>query len=77
MVRDRLCAYVRTFNRGGALETQGPLGTLWAGVGLSAFYIALIWLNTLLAVFLTPLFLIPVTWFVGGKRRRRGEDPDA
>jgi hypothetical protein len=53
------------------VETQGPLGTLWAGLGLSSFYIALIWLNLLLGVFLTPLFLIPITWFVGGKRRRR------
>jgi hypothetical protein len=51
------------------LETHGPLGIIWVGVGLSAFYIALIWLNTLLGIFLTPLFLIPVTWFVGGKRK--------
>lgn len=57
------------------METQGPLGTLWAGLGLSAFYVALIWLNVLLGAFLTPLFLIPVTWFVGGKRRRRAEEP--
>ncbi len=39
---------------------------------MSAFYIALIWLNTLLAIFLTPLFIIPITWFIGGKRKRRG-----
>jgi hypothetical protein len=38
------------------------LGTLWAGSGLIAFYIALIWLNSLLGLFLTPLFLIPLTW---------------
>jgi hypothetical protein len=35
---------------------------LWVGSGLIAFYIALIWLNTLLGLFLTPLFLIPLTW---------------
>ena len=51
------------------LETHGPLGILWAGLGLSGFYIALIWINSLLGMFLTPLFLIPVTWFVGGKKR--------
>jgi hypothetical protein len=45
-----------------ALETHGPLGTLWVGLGLGCFYIALIWLNTLLGFFLTPLFFIPVTW---------------
>jgi hypothetical protein len=44
------------------VETHGPLGTLWVGSGLIAFYIALIWLNTLLALFLTPLFIIPLTW---------------
>lgn len=52
------------------LETQlNPLGVLWAGLGLSGFYIALIWINSLLGIFLTPLFLIPVTWFVGGKKK--------
>ena len=50
-------------------ETHGPLGTLWVGAGLISFYIALIWLNTLLGMFLTPLFLIPMTWFLGGKKR--------
>jgi hypothetical protein len=56
------------------LETHGPLGTLWVGFGLCAFYIALIWLNTLLGVFLTPLFIIPGTWLLERlQRRRRGE----
>jgi predicted Na+-dependent transporter len=50
-------------------QTHGPLGTLWVGAGLSAFYIALIWINTLLGVFLTPLFIIPATWIMGGKRK--------
>lgn len=58
------------------METHGPLGTLLVGLGLSGFYIALIWINTLLGVFLTPLFLIPVTWFVGGKKER-SEQPRA
>jgi hypothetical protein len=38
------------------------LGTLWVSIGLGCFYIALIWLNTLLGFFLTPLFVIPATW---------------
>ena len=40
----------------------GPFGTLIAGLGLGAFYTALIWINMLLGVFLTPLFLVPLTW---------------
>lgn len=56
------------------LETHGPLGTLWVGLGLCAFYVALIWLNTLLGVFLTPLFIIPGTWLLEWlQSRRRGE----
>jgi predicted Na+-dependent transporter len=55
------------------LETNGPLGVLWTGLGLSAFYVALIWINTLLGVFLTPLFLIPLTRFMRGRRRAATE----
>ncbi len=58
------------------METHGPLGTLWAGFGLIAFYIALIWLNALLGVFLTPLFLIPQTWLMerlAARKRRKTE----
>jgi hypothetical protein len=46
------------------METHGPLGTLWVSFGLIGFYLALIWLNTLLGIFLTPLFLIPGTWLM-------------
>lgn len=52
------CSRVRSAH----LETHGPFGTLWVGLGLGCFYIALIWLNTLLGFFLTPLFVIPLTW---------------
>ena len=55
---------------GDDVETHGPLGVIWAGAGLTAFYIALIWINSLLGLFLTPLFLIPITWFVGGQKRK-------
>jgi hypothetical protein len=44
------------------LETHGPLATLWIGIGLCCFYTALVWLNTLLGVVLTPLFIVPLTW---------------
>ena len=57
------------------LETHGPLGTLWVGLGLCAFYIALVWINTLLGFVLTPLFIVPGTWLmdkVKGKARVRG-----
>lgn len=53
-----------TLNPPGALrlETHGPLGTLWVSIALGCFYIALIWVNTLLGFFLTPLFMIPLSW---------------
>lgn len=44
------------------MEHSNPFGTLWAGLGLGAFYLALTWVNILLGHFLTPLFLIPITW---------------
>jgi hypothetical protein len=58
------------------LETHGPLGTLWVSFGLIAFYIALIWLNSLLGFFLTPLFAIPGTWLLDWFKRRRGQLPE-
>ena len=54
------------------METHGPLGTLWVGLGLCGFYVALIWINTLLGFVLTPLFLIPGTWL---HDRIRGRAP--
>jgi len=53
------------------LETHGPLGTLWVSIGLIAFYIALTWLNALLGLFLTPLFIVPGTWLLDWKKRRK------
>jgi hypothetical protein len=61
------------------LETHGPLGTLWASLGLIAFYMALIWLNSLLGLFLTPLFIIPGTWLMdrlGMRKRSNAPDSD-
>lgn len=54
------------------METHGPFGTLWVGLGLCAFYIALVWVNTLLGIVLTPLFLVPLTWL---QDRVRGKAP--
>ncbi|MDF1502113.1 hypothetical protein [Roseisolibacter sp. H3M3-2] len=44
------------------MESHSVLGTLWAALGMTAYYMALVWINTLLGLFLTPLFLIPLTW---------------
>jgi hypothetical protein len=55
------------------LETHGPLGTLVVSFGLIAFYLALIWLNSLLGMFLTPLFIIPGTWLLDLLKRKKGE----
>ena len=54
------------------METHGPLGTLWAGLGLGAFYTALIWVNLLLGHMLTPLFLLPLTWLQDAVAGRQG-----
>jgi hypothetical protein len=40
------------------VETHGPLGTIWVSLGLGAFYIALIWINSLLGLVITPLFVL-------------------
>jgi hypothetical protein len=56
------------------------LGTLWVSFGLIAFYIALIWINTLLGIFLTPLFIIPGTWLmdrIQARRRARAKANEA
>jgi hypothetical protein len=52
------------------LQTHGPLGTLWVGLGLGAFYIALIWINSLLGLFTTPLFIVPLTWVMDKMQRK-------
>jgi hypothetical protein len=52
------------------VETHGPLGTLWVGLGLCGFYIALVWINTLLGFMLTPLFIVPQTWLLDRVRGR-------
>lgn len=53
------------------METHGPLGTLWVSLGLIGFYLALIWLNSLLGLFLTPLFLVPGTWLMDWLKQRK------
>ena len=53
------------------MEQSSPFGTLWAGLGLGAFYLALIWVNLLLGHVLTPLFLIPLTWAQDAMRKRK------
>ncbi len=49
----------------------GPLGILIAGLGLGAFFTALIWVNSLLGLFLTPLFLMPMTWVQDALKARK------
>lgn len=40
------------------METHGPLGVIWVSLGLGAFYLALIWINSLLGLVITPLFVL-------------------
>jgi hypothetical protein len=53
------------------VETQGPLAVIWVAAGLIGFYIGLIWINSLLGLFLTPLFLIPLTWLQDRVKERK------
>lgn len=41
---------------------------------MSAYYMALMWINLLLACFLTPLFLIPGTWLLERITSRKASD---
>lgn len=43
------------------METHGPLGVIWVSLGLGAFYLALIWINSLLGLVITPLFVLLAT----------------
>ena len=36
---------------------------------MTAYYMALLWINVLLGSFLSPLFLIPLTWIQDRFRR--------
>lgn len=56
------------------MESHSVLGTLWAGLGMGAYYMALLWINVLLVTFLTPLFLLPATWLLDKGYRQRRED---
>jgi hypothetical protein len=64
---------IAPFTEGSQLETHGPLGTLWAGLGLGAFYTALIWVNLLLGHMLTPLFILPLTWLQDAMAQRKAK----
>ena len=52
------------------MNSNGVLGILWASLGLGCFYAALIWINSLLGLFLTPLMALPASWLMDkGKKR--------
>jgi hypothetical protein len=52
------------------MDSNGVFGTLWVSLGLGCFYAALIWINGLLGVFLTPLLTLPATWLMDKGRPR-------
>lgn len=51
------------------MEYHGTLGTIWASLGMTAYYTALIWINILLVLFLSPLFMIPLTWLQDSRKK--------
>ncbi len=48
----------------------GPLGTLIAGLGMGAYYLGLTWINILLGLFLTPFFIVPITWVMDARTKK-------
>jgi hypothetical protein len=50
------------------VEYHGTFGTIWAGLGMTAYFMAVTWISTLLTLFLGPLFFIPLSWLGGSKR---------
>lgn len=52
----------------------GPLGTLIAGLGMGGYYIGLAWINILLGMLLTPLFIIPATWVMDAMKKDTSEN---
>ncbi|MFM2140459.1 MAG: hypothetical protein RLZZ25_724 [Gemmatimonadota bacterium] len=48
----------------------GPLGTLIAGLGMGAYYLGLTWINILLGLFLTPFFIVPITWVMDARKKK-------
>lgn len=59
------------------MESHSVLGTLWAGLGMGGYYMALIWINLLLAAFLTPLIVMPATWVMDAVIAKRKRQPAA
>jgi hypothetical protein len=53
------------------VNSQGPFAILYVGIALCAFYAALVWLNTLLPMFLQPLLVIPFTWIIEAMQGKR------
>lgn len=56
------------------LETHGPLGILWVSIGLVCFYIALLWVNTVLMLVINSMVAVPLTWLmdmVKGRKDRK------
>ncbi len=52
------------------VESHSTLGTIWASLGMTAYWMGLLWLNILLGSFLSPLFTIPVTWVQDALKKR-------
>ncbi len=53
------------------METHGPLGTIWASLGLISFYLALIWINLiLLPMIISSMFSLLATTLVEKKPKQ-------
>ncbi|HEV7704129.1 MAG TPA: hypothetical protein VGO46_07530 [Gemmatimonadaceae bacterium] len=57
------------------METHGPLGVIWVSLGLGCFYIALIWINSLLGLVITPLFVLLTNSILGMVFGKKAQTP--
>ena len=53
------------------MESHGTFGSFFAALGMTAYWMALIWINILLSLFLSPLFSIPITWVQDKMRKSK------
>ena len=53
------------------MEEHGVFGTIWAGLGMTAYYMAIMWISLLLSSVLSPFFIIPITWLQDWRRRKK------
>ncbi len=56
------------------MEHHGALGTIWASFGMTAYFMAIMWISTLLSLMLSPLMMMPLSWIQDWRKRSKKAD---